>query len=155
VALALTALVIVAAAVGLFAVTSLGGSPTKSRTGSTTNSPQAGTGAAFKASSVTVAVLNGTTVYELAHRIADRLAARGYKQGMIATAANQTQARTVVAYRGGAKDRRDAARVAGALGLRGSVVRPVDQSTLQVACPALVTCTANVVVTVGRDLATQ
>jgi hypothetical protein len=109
----------------------------------------------FKPSSVTVAVLNGTAVNQLAHRIADRLAARGYKEGTIATAANQTEATTVVAYRSGSTDRKDAARVAGALGLRGSAVRPVDQSTLQVACPALSTCTANVVVTVGSDLAAR
>jgi hypothetical protein len=34
-------------------------------------------------------------------------------------------------------------------------VRPIDQSTLQVACPVSTSCTStNVVVTVGADLAT-
>jgi hypothetical protein len=104
---------------------------------------------------VTVAVLNGTAVNQLAHRIADRLAAHGYKDGTIATAANQTQTSTVVAYLRGTKDRQAAVHVARTLGLRSSAVRPVDQSTLQVACPAPSTCTANVVVTVGSDLASR
>jgi hypothetical protein len=153
VVVALTAIAIVAVGVVLFAVTSIAGSPKKHASG--TNSPKAGATGAFKPSTVTVAVLNGTTTYQLAHRIADKLAALGYKQGTIATAANQTETTTVVAYRSGSGDRRDAERVARALKLRDSAVRRVDDSTLQVACPAVTICTAHVVVTVGSDLATQ
>jgi hypothetical protein len=101
-----------------------------------------------------VAVLNGTSTNQLAHHIGARLAASGYKQGTIATAANQTEPTTVVGYRAGAANREDAMHVAAALGLHTSAVRPVDQSSLQVACPASTSCTANVVVTVGADLAT-
>ena len=109
----------------------------------------------FKPSSVTVSVLNGTAINQLAHRIGAKLAALGYKDGTVATAANQTETTTVVAYMRGGNNRTDALHIAGALGLRRSVVQPVDQSTLQVACPAPSACTANVVVTVGANLATQ
>ena len=101
-----------------------------------------------------MAVLNGTSTNQLAHHIGNKLAASGYKQGTIATAANQTEPATVVAYLPGATNRKDAQHVAAALGLHQSAVRPVDTSTLQVACPASASCTANVVVTVGADLAT-
>jgi hypothetical protein len=145
----------VAAAVVLFAVTSVGASK---HAPAASNGNSAGSGhahGAFKPSSVTVAVLNGTAVNQLAHHIASRLAARGYKTGTIATAANQTETSTVVAYLSGKNDRSDARQVATALGLRASALHPIDQSTLQVACPTPSACAANVVVTVGSDLAGQ
>jgi len=154
IAVALIALAAVAVAVVLFALTSIDGSSPHSSGGRTSNAVAVGQGrGAFTPSSYTVAVLNGTAVNQLAHRIATKLAARGYKEGTIATAANQTQSKTVVAYRPGAKNRTAALHVARALGLRSSAVQPVGQSTLQVACPGPSTCTANVVVTVGADLA--
>ena len=155
-ALALGALAVVAAAVVLVAVTSLGGSPKHHAASRTTNAPGAHRPAApaFKPSTVTVSVLNGTSVNQLAHRIGDKLAASGYKRGTIATAANQTESTTVVAYLPGATNRADALHVAASLGLHRSVVQAVDQSTLQVACPVSTSCGAtNVVVTVGADLA--
>lgn len=151
VAIALVALAAVAAAVVLFAVTAVGGTSSSSST-SASNTPS-GSASAFKPSSVTVAVLNGTAVNQLAHRIADRLGALGYKQGAVATASNQTESTTTVAYLSGAKDRADALHVAKSLGLRRSAVRSVDQGTLQLACPTSTACAANVVVTVGADLA--
>jgi hypothetical protein len=155
VSVALAALLAVVAAVVLFAVTSVGASKHSPNT-STTNSPGSSQGqAAFKPSSVTVAVLNGTAVNQLAHRIGAKLAARGYRTGTIATAANQTETTTVVAYLSGKGDHSDALHVARALGLSRSALRPVDQSTLQVACPTSSACPANVVVTVGSDLAGQ
>jgi hypothetical protein len=156
VAIALTALAAVAAAVVLFALTSVGASKHPSG-GSASNSPTTGHAgaAAFKPSSVTVAVLNGTAVNHLAHRIAAKLTARGYKTGPIATAANQTETTTVIAFQPGKDDREDALHVAKALGVRSSAVQPIDPGTLQVACPTTSTCTANVVVTVGSDLAGQ
>jgi hypothetical protein len=152
VAVALVALAAVVAAVVLFAVTAVGGTSRGSSSTSTSNTPSA-SASAFTASSVTVAVLNGTAVNQLAHRIADRLGALGYKQGTVATASNQTETTTSVAYLSGRKDRVDALHVAKALGLRRSAVRPVDPGTLQVACPTSSACAANVVVTVGADLA--
>lgn len=151
------ALVAVAVAVVLFAVTSVG-SPNHSPPAPTTNTPtltHSSGVATFKPAGVTVAVLNGTSTNQLAHRIADKLAVYGYKRGTVATAANQTLTRTEVAYRAGARNRTDALHVAQALGLHRSAVRQVDPSTLQVACPASTACTADVVVTVGADLAAQ
>jgi hypothetical protein len=154
VALALGALLVVAAAVVLVAVTATGTSSPGSTSVPASNAPPAPGHAAFAPSSVTVAVLNGTSTNQLAHRVAAKLAASGYKEGRVATAANQTETSTVVAYLPGGKNRRDALHVATALKLRPSSVRPIDQPAQQVACPLPGACTANVVVTVGADLAT-
>lgn len=151
----IVALLAVAAAVVLFAATSIGGSGTHSAGTHASNSPgsaRSSHAAAFKPASVTVAVLNGTSVNQLAHRVGDKLAALGYKEGTIATATTQTETATTVAYRPGAKNRTGALHVASALKLHRSAVQPISQSTLQVACPGPSTCTANVVVTVGADL---
>jgi hypothetical protein len=114
---------------------------------------------------VTVAVLNGTGVTNLAHDVATQLSGQGYKEGTIATAADQTHATTIVAYLAG--HQADARAVAAALKLKSSAVQPIDQQAMGVACPAGGTtstagtsstpagsaCTADVVVTVGSDLA--
>jgi hypothetical protein len=105
----------------------------------------------FNPSKVTVAVLNGTQVNQLAHDTGARLVHMGYREGTIATAANQTQQSTVVGYT--SRHREDAVHVARALGLKTSVVAPVDLTTLQVACPQGSPCTADVVVTIGQNLA--
>lgn len=107
--------------------------------------------AAFSPSSVTVAVLNGTATAQLAHRVATNLASVGYKQGNVATAADQTRTATVVAYLPGHEH--DALEVAKALKLGQASVQPIDQNTQAVACPPGTPCTAVVVVTVGSDLA--
>lgn len=157
IAVALVALVAVAAAVVLFAITSIGGSGSHSPGSPTTNAltPGHGGAAAFKPSSVTVAVLNGTSINQLAHRVGTKLVGLGYREGALATAANQTETKTTVAYLPGRKNRTGALHVATALGLGRSVVQPVNQSTLQVACPGPSSCTANVVVTVGTNLSTE
>jgi hypothetical protein len=108
---------------------------------------------AFDPAHVTVAVLNGTSVNQLAHHIAGRLAAVGYKKGQILTASNQTVTSTVVAYLPGSTNRADALHVAKALHLRRSAVAPINQDARAVACPPPAACAANVVVTVGSDLA--
>lgn len=131
--------------------TAAGKSTTQSQTGTTTTSHKRHKAAAFNPASVTVAVLNGTDTNNLAHDTAVRLAGYGYTEGNIATAANQTQATTSVAYTPG--HRTDALHVAQALKLSNSAVTPVDQSTLAVACPQPAPCTADVVVTIGQDLA--
>jgi len=148
-----------AAVVGalLIATSSGGTSQTSTSAGRTTNAAAAGgTSSArpFAPSSVIVAVLNGTSTNQLAHTVAAKLAAEGYKEGTVATAANQTETATVVAYLPGAKNRTAALHVATALKLGPASVQPVDSSTQQVACPPPSACTANVVVTVGADLAT-
>ncbi len=115
-------------------------------------------------STVTVAVLNGTGVTNLAHDVASRLGTDGYKEGTIATAADQTHSSTIVAYLSG---HRAAARaVAAVLNLKSGSVQPVDQQAMGVACPGASgtttsstttssssSCSADVVVTVGSDLA--
>jgi LytR cell envelope-related transcriptional attenuator len=151
------ALIAVAAIAVLVVVTQSGGSnPSHAQAASTTNAPATthlkASAAPFSPASVTVAVLNGTATNELAHRVAAKLTAQGYKQGSVATAPNQAQSATVVAFRPGFRD--DALHVATALKLGPASVQPIDPSTQSVACPPPSACTANVVVTVGADLAT-
>jgi LytR cell envelope-related transcriptional attenuator len=145
----------VAAAVVLVTLTATGNSTSSHSNTPTTNASSANHTRAggFSPASVTVAVLNGTSTNQLAHHVSARLAAAGYRQGRIATASNQTEATTVVAYLPGAHNRSDALHVATALKLHRGSVQPIDQSTQQVACPPPGACTANVVVTVGADLA--
>jgi LytR cell envelope-related transcriptional attenuator len=151
------ALVIAGAIVALVLATAGSGSTQSSSAGaSTTNSPTASHKKAvptFNPARVTVAVLNGTAINQLAHRIGAKLAGVGYKEGAIATAANQTEPSTIVAYLPGSTNRTDALHVASALKLTSGRVQPIDQSTQQVACPPPAACNANVVVTVGADLA--
>jgi hypothetical protein len=155
-ALLVGALIAVAAIAALVIITAGGGSSSShSHAGATTNAPgtsHRGTAASFAPSSVTVAVLNGTATNELAHRVAAKLTSVGYKQGNVATASNQTQTATVVAYLPGFRN--DAVHVATALKLGPASVQAIDPSTQAVACPQPAPCTTNVVVTVGADLAT-
>jgi hypothetical protein len=149
----LLSLVVIAAAAAVVILTS--GTGTRSRaSGLASNAPRQSK-PAFNPAHVTVAVLNGTSVNQLAHHIAGRLAAVGYKKGAILTASNQTVTSTVVAYLHGSRDRADALHVAKALHLRPSAVGPINQDARAVACPPPGPCTANVVVTVGSDLAPQ
>jgi LytR cell envelope-related transcriptional attenuator len=157
VAVILAALVLVAAAVVALVVVTRSNSssgPTSARQTPTTNAPTTQSAPAFSPASVTVAVLNGTATNQLAHRVAAKLGSSGYRKGAVATAATQTQTATVVAYLPGAKNRADALHVANALSLKPAAVQPIDQATRQVACPGPGACSANVVVTVGSDLAT-
>lgn len=151
------ALIAVAAIAALVIITAGGGSSgsSRSRSGATTNAPGSSHRSAppaFTPSSVTVAVLNGTATNELAHRVASKLTSTGYKQGTVATAPNQTQSATVVAYLPGFRN--DALHVATALKLGPASVQAIDPQAQTVACPPPSSCTANVVVTVGADLQT-
>lgn len=143
-----------AVVVALVLLTSSNNSSKSSPATQTSNAPAAQRAAAFSPASVTVSVLNGTATNQLAHHVAAKLATSGYKQGRIATATNQTEPKTTVAYLPGSKNRSDALHVARALDLKPTAVQPIDQTTKQVACPPPGACTANVVVTVGADLAT-
>ncbi len=102
-------------------------------------------------SSVTVAVLNGTTVNELAHRTGQRLTAKGFKEGLLATASNQSLRTTTIGYLPG--HRLDALVVAHALKLTAAAVAPAQAASKALACPGSTPCSANVIVTVGTDLA--
>ncbi|MGO9882511.1 MAG: LytR C-terminal domain-containing protein [Solirubrobacteraceae bacterium] len=106
----------------------------------------------LKPADVSVTVLNGTETTNLAHDITQRLAGSGYKTGTPATATDQTVGSTVVGYRG-RSNRAAALLVARSLKLGPASVQPVGQSNLAVACPQTSTCTAQVIVTVGADLA--
>src|SRR5581483_9110084 len=133
-----------------------GGSSTQSSSTATQNAnaasrnAQSRRGAAVVPSSVTVAVLNGTSTSNLAHDVGQRLGAAGFKEGNLATAADQTQTATVVGYMPGHKAA--ALLVAKSLKLGPASVQPVDQSNRAVACPGSTPCSAKVVVTVGSDL---
>ncbi|HJS95059.1 MAG TPA: LytR C-terminal domain-containing protein, partial [Solirubrobacteraceae bacterium] len=110
---------------------------------------------AVRPAEVTVSVLNGTDLQGLAGKIADQLAADGYKKGSTPTnAADQTHTSTIVAYMAPA-DRRDAVVVANSLKLRPTAVQLVDSTSKATVCPPAQTCTSQVVVTVGTDLAQQ
>ncbi|HEY1523611.1 MAG TPA: LytR C-terminal domain-containing protein [Solirubrobacteraceae bacterium] len=108
---------------------------------------------AFNPALFTVAVLNGTNTNQLAHHVADRLAALGYKEGSIATASNQTLTSSIVGYQPGAGNRTAALHIAKTLKLPARSVAPADQAARTVACPPPSTCTANVIITVGANLA--
>jgi hypothetical protein len=163
VAVATVLVVVIAVAVLLLVTQNNSSQPTTaSRTTQTTSAPKqktrhsgkAGTAAVVPAS-ITVAVLNGTSTTNLAHDTMARLTAAGYKQGKITTASDQTLTSTIVGYTSTA-DRRDALAVAKSLKLGSASVQAVDPGSRAVACSATPTpCPAQVVVTVGSDLASN
>jgi hypothetical protein len=102
-------------------------------------------------SSVTVAVVNGTNINQLAHHIADRLTGNGFRQGMLATATNQSLSTSSVGYLPGHRD--DGLAVAHALKLPAGAVRPVTQSSEGLVCPTATACTDDVIVVAGSNLA--
>jgi hypothetical protein len=152
-----------AAVIVILLLSAIGGSPAPAarttaqhRTGSTTRANPA-----FNPAHVEVAVLNGTAINGLASRIAGRLRTAGYRTGGIGNAATQTQTQTAVEYAPGA--RADALQVARSLGLSRSAVGPAEATTTQMCAnapgngtsttSAQTSCAAQVIVTVGTDLA--
>jgi hypothetical protein len=167
IALAVALLVVVVVGV-LLVVTNSGGS--KGTTTAATHSPRTTSPASAKSkakgkskakaattvapNTVTVAVLNGTSTPNLAHAISTKLDAAGYKQGQVATATDQTQSSTIVGYLPNGKT--DALAVAKVLKLGPASVQAVDSNNRAVACNGSTTsCPAQVVVTVGTDLASN
>jgi hypothetical protein len=149
---ALLGVALVGAAVAvLLGLTSTGPTHSSSAAARTSNAPTPRRLVSFNPRTVTVAVLNGTATSGLAHRTALRLASAGYREGNVATATDQTRTVTQVAYLPGYQS--DALRVATTLKLSSASVQPIDAGTRAVACPPPAACTANVVVTVGADLA--
>jgi hypothetical protein len=156
-ALLLTAVGVVAVVIVLLVVTSSGGSKSNSSTGSTktTNSPTAKhktKAKPFNKAAVTVTVLNGTSTAGLAAKLLAQLGGDGYTQGQATNAANQTQATTIVSYMQGKREA--ALQVAASLKLPTSRVSPINSTTQSIACPQT-TCSVDVVVTIGQDLASQ
>lgn len=102
---------------------------------------------------VTVAVVNSTSVNQLAHHVGARLTRLGFKEGTLATATNQSRVTTAVAYLPG--HRNDALAVAHVLKLPATVVGAASASTEGLVCPSVTTCTADVIVVAGSDLASK
>jgi hypothetical protein len=157
-ALALTALGVVAVVAVLLIVTSGGGNQhAKSGGTPTTNAPSGShkrNAPPFEPSRVTVTVLNGTATSGAAAKISGQLGGDGYTEGLTTNAANQLHTTSIVAYEPGKKAA--ALHVAKALGLSKSTVAPVDSAAQTIACASSSTpCTADVVVTVGADLANK
>jgi len=115
-----------------------------SGTGSSSHRTHSHRVAAIKPGSITVAVLNGTTVTGLAATVADKVEQAGFKRGNTTNALTQgQQAESVVEYARGDKDQ--ARLVANKLGI--SQIEPVDPQTQGIAGDATVT------VIVGADKA--
>lgn len=154
----LLVVVLAAAVVGGLLLLTSGGTSTNNNTNtssaSNSNAPtphRHRSAFAVSPSTVTVSVLNGTATNGLAGRISQKLNGSGFKPGAVRTAIDQTRTATTVSYLAG--HRQDALAVATALKLGPASVAPVDANTQAVACPPPATCTSDVVVTVGADLA--
>jgi hypothetical protein len=129
--------------------------PAKSSLRSTLASHRTRSATAIRPSAVTVTVLNGTDMQGLGATVLTRLASDGYRRGGAAkNASDQTHTSSLVEYMAPA-DRSDALSVATALKLGPASVQPIDPTTKAIACPPAQACTSAVVVTVGRDLASQ
>jgi hypothetical protein len=158
--LIIAGLIIVAAVVAvlLVATSGSGNQAHNSNSGAISNAPSANKrkkharAAALTPAQVTVAVLNGTSTSNLAHDVSLKLAGVGYKPGQIATATDQTQTATTVGYLPG--ERRAALIVAKSLNLGATAIEPATTANRAVACPGT-TCSAQVIVTVGSDLASD
>jgi hypothetical protein len=100
---------------------------------------------------VTVAVVNATTINELAHRVSSHLTAMHFQPGTLATATNGSDTKTTVGFLPG--HRNDAMAVAHALKLPASAVRQVTPTTEGLVCPNPSDCTADVIVSAGSNLA--
>jgi hypothetical protein len=166
--LAIASVAVVVIIGGVVAILQSGGTTTSSNVNSPTTSTTATSTSTsgshkgkkhkvpvFAASSVTVAVLNGTAVNGLAADVAKVLSGAGYKKGSITNAPTQTEATTIVYFRPGYKA--DAQHVARQLKLSSSRVESATQAAIQ-ACAttptaATTSCTANVIVSVGQDKA--
>ncbi len=143
-------LAVVAIAIVLVVTKTIGGSSTSNPPGPAASGGGQARAVVFNPRSVTVAVLNGTATPGLAGRTSKQLMTDGYKPGTVATASDQTQPTTTVAYLPGY--RADAIHVASVLKLPDTSVHQVSSSAQAVACPPPSPCSANVVVTVGADL---
>jgi hypothetical protein len=99
---------------------------------------------------IPVAVLNGTSVPNLARRVADRIEAAGFEVpgDLVTNAAEQNRSATVVMYVEGARD--EARDVARTIDVGSDAIDVIDDSTR-----TLTQNRARVVVTVGADQSQQ
>ena len=114
--------------------------------------------APFNPARVNVAVLNGTAVFDLAKDIGLRLTTVGYHvpSSTVENAAVQTETTTAVGYLPGFKS--DAEQVAKSLKLPSADVQPANSQATGVVCPAAsasAPCSADVIVTIGADMASD
>ncbi|HXD64646.1 MAG TPA: LytR C-terminal domain-containing protein [Solirubrobacteraceae bacterium] len=103
-------------------------------------------------SSVTVAVLNGTSTDNLAADVLSKLTTVGYKGGTKQNAAESGVTSTIVGYTAPTY-RSDALAVAKSLNLGPASVQGVSQGDRAKVCGGTSACTTQVVVTAGTDLA--
>jgi hypothetical protein len=132
--------VIVLGAAAAFGVSQLGGDDDKAAT----NEPAPGgadRNAPINPTTVTVSVLNGTTVPGLAAQIGDEVESAGFQRGNVANAIDQQRTDSVVLYAEGAD--REARLVGRKLGIEQ--IEPVDPDSQALAG------NASVVVIVGED----
>jgi len=111
-----------------------------------------GTTTTVTPSNVTVQVLNGTSTDNLAHDVADKLANVGYKATGTQNASETGLTSTIVGYTA-ASARTDALAVAKSLDLGPASVQGVSQGDRLKVCGSTTTCTTQVIVTAGADLA--
>jgi hypothetical protein len=147
--LRLLALAIVLVGVLIFAANELlsSGSTPKPSTTTTTTSPGAPV-----PSSVTVAVLNGTTTQGLASQVSSTLASEGFRKGTVGNAASQDNNSTLVEFTPG--NQRAGFEVASDLALTTSQVVPARSATVAAAASAG-GGTPTVIVLLGRNYAQQ
>jgi hypothetical protein len=103
-------------------------------------------------SAVTVAVLNGTTTDNLAADVLNKLTAAGYRGGTKQNASEAGVTSTIVAYTAPTA-RNDALAVAKSLDLGPASVQGVSQGDRLKVCGGTTSCTTQVIVTAGADLA--
>jgi hypothetical protein len=121
----------------------------------TTNSPTATKTKTVRVnpSTVTVAVLNGTSTDNLAADVLGKLTTAGFVGGQTGNNPDQTETATTIGYLPG--KRNQALAVASALKLQQTDVKPVPTDSRAVVCSTPTTCPEQVVVVVGADLASQ
>jgi LytR cell envelope-related transcriptional attenuator len=158
IAASIVAVIVVIVAVLVLLNRGSGGSPQTAGTSSPSAAASRRAGrshhsaATIAPSTVTVAVLNGTTTSHLAADVMSRLTSAGYKPGAKTNAPAQTVTSTIVGYTQ-PSDKADALAVARSLKLGTGAVRAVSQGDLAAACPGAGTgCPDQVVVTLGSDL---
>jgi hypothetical protein len=103
-------------------------------------------------SSVTVAVLNATNTSHLAADVLGKLTAAGYKGGATQNASETGLTSTIVGYTVSSA-RADALAVAKSLNLGPASVQSVSQGDRAKVCGTTTTCSTQVIVTAGADLA--
>ncbi|HYZ80691.1 MAG TPA: LytR C-terminal domain-containing protein [Solirubrobacteraceae bacterium] len=101
---------------------------------------------------MTVAVLNGTSTNHLAATVQGKLSTAGYRPGITLNASETALTSTIVGYTAPSY-RADALAVAKSLNLGSASVQAVSQGDRSKVCGTTASCSTQVVVTAGSDLA--